>query len=420
MPEVEAQRRVALEHRAPVGGRDQPVEAERVLIGGARVGQDRHLARRAVRVERVERGVEAVRERQVRAQVDVVGRGEADRRVELDPQEPAGLDGVPHELERRAGSGGSGRRRGRRAGLGCGPLRPLDLPPGIEGHERMKARVGPADAAHRREARDSLLDQDLLPERRRRAIVGPGVVVDQRRREQRDRGEDPRDRGGDRAARVRHQVERRDVAGDDLALVGADGERQVLGQLVQHHVERLRGQRRHRPDRRAGDERDLAEHRQLGVGRRRGGVGEPRDHAHEGAHGDLGPAAHQARQLGEPRNEVGDESDDRQIERAEGMTVNVDGCRTRGRDRRRRALASRPSAASPTAPAPPTSRSRRRGDRERIRGRACSRCRRWSRCGAAWPRSPRSSCAASPRSCRRCGWWRGRRRPRSSPGSPRG
>ena len=65
MPEVEAQRRVAFEHRAPVGGRDQPMEAKRVLVGGAGVGQDRRLRRRAVAVERVERTVEAGRERQI-------------------------------------------------------------------------------------------------------------------------------------------------------------------------------------------------------------------------------------------------------------------------------------------------------------------------------------------------------------------
>ena len=138
-----------------------------------------------------------------------------------------------------------------------------------------------------------------------------------------------------------HQVEGLEIADDDAPLVGTDGEREVLGQLGEQRFQDLGRQRQDRRDR-AGLDVGVRQRRtqrgQLGLPRRRDGVRQRRHRAHEGAHGDLGPPAHEARQLGEAGDEVRDEPHDRQIGRAERVTVNVDrhGRQCRGRHRRGR------------------------------------------------------------------------------------
>jgi len=95
--------------------------------------------------------------------------------------------------------------------------------------------------------------------------------------------------------RVRHQVQRLQVADDDAPLVGADREGKVLGQLAEQRLQQLRGER---GDRRQRSGRRLRQgspqHGQLGLAGRRDGVRQRRHRAHEGPHHQLGPVAHEA------------------------------------------------------------------------------------------------------------------------------
>ena len=186
-------------------------------------------------------------------------------------------------------------------------------------------------------------------------------------------------------------------------LSAPDGEREVLGQLGE---QRSPGPRaadvRHRRDRSGLD---------LGCASAARSVASSASPVGATAFGSVATAPTKARTTisgqrltkrdssVEPGDEVRDEPHDRQIGRAERVTVNVDRhrrqCRRhrrrrsgRGerwdgrRQRRRSALRLPPSAARPRAPAPPIRRSRRRtrprrclarSSHHRVRGRACSR-----------------------------------------------
>ena len=128
-----------------------------------------------------------------------------------------------------------------------------------------------------------------------------------------------------------------------------------------------RRDRRERSGRRLRQRRP--QHGQLGLPGRRDGVRQRRHRAHEGPHHQLGPVAHEARQLGQPGDEVRDESHDRQIGRTERVTVNVDRhgrqrCGRRGlrngrgeqwrrrRQRRRRRVALAAQRRQPQGPCP--------------------------------------------------------------------
>ncbi len=234
-----------------------------------------------------------------------------------------------------AGAGAAGERRTR---FGRHALRAFDLAARIERHERMKARVGSPDPPCHRKPRDRLLQQHLLPERRRRAVLRPGVVVDQRRREQRNRRKDLRDGGGDRGARVRHQIERLEIADDDAPLVGD-----------RPRTEGAWSARRAAPPApRAAASGPARSSPAVGCASAARSVASSASPVGATAFGSVATAPTKARTTisgqwltkrdssVKPGDEVRDEPHDRQIGRAERVTVNVDRHRRQCRGRHRR------------------------------------------------------------------------------------
>ena len=220
------------------------------------------------------------------------------------------------------------------------------------------ARAAPDAAAHRQPG-EELVGGNLRRERALRVVVGPRVVVDQQRREQRHRRVDRRQARGDARARLAHHVQRLRQLEEPLAQRGrveAEQAADLRRQPVEDRARQL--QRRRRRDHAAARER-RAQQRHLGVGAGRLGVEPAVDRADDPAQDLLGDRGHAAGDLGQPGDRARDEAGDRQVRRVEVVAVHVDDDRLARSAARARALAAR----TPPAPARRASSSRRVGPR---------------------------------------------------------